>query len=191
MRFREVLLTPNKYSRPQTPMQSVLAVVMHWTEAYGWSAQDIADYFESLKSGVEGRSASAHYAVDEDEAILMVPTGEVAYHCGSGSDYPIGYTQFAVDHFRAYPNFHAIGIEMCIKNDGEFDPRTIDNARAVASMACLHHDLSPHSQIVRHYDVTGKHCPRAWVERPAELEAFRESVKETIVRLHERGEVVT
>jgi N-acetylmuramoyl-L-alanine amidase len=187
MRFRELLLTPNKYSRPGTPMPAVLAVVMHWTEAYGWSAEAIREYFESLKSGVEGRSASAHYAVDEDEAIMMVPTTEVAYHCGSGSDFPIGYTQYAVDRFHDYPNKYTIGIEMCIRNDGEFDPRTIDNARMIAAMACTRHDLRPSLQIVRHYDITGKECPRAWVRQPAELEAFRKAVASTMAGARERG----
>jgi N-acetylmuramoyl-L-alanine amidase len=186
VRFRELLLTPNKHSRPQTPMPAVLAVVMHWTEAYGWSALEIRDYFESLKSGVEGRSASAHYAVDEDEAILMVPTSEVAYHCGSGSDFPIGYTQFAIDRFHDYPNKYTIGIEMCIKGDGEFDPRTIDNARMIAATACTRYDLRPALQIVRHYDVTGKVCPKRFVEYPKEFEAFKESVKTTMMQMRER-----
>lgn len=190
MRFRELPLARNAFSRPQMPMGDVLAVVMHYTQAPGMSASDIRDYFDSLKSGREGRSASAHYAVDEDEAIMMVPRDEIAYHCGSGSAYPIGYTQFAIDTFHDYPNAHAIGIEMCVNLKGELEPRTIDNARAVAAINCQRFDLDPMTQIVRHYDITGKSCPRAWVERPAEFHAFCDSVRATMVALQERGEAI-
>ena len=187
MNFRELLLTPNIYSRPRSSMQAVLALVMHYTQAPGWSAEKTRDYFESLKTGIENRWASAHYAVDPEEVIRMIPHSEIAYHCGSGSAYPVGYTQTAISLFGDYPNLHSIGIEMCVGEDGEIDPRTVDNARMVATVVCLRNDLNPMSQIIRHYDVTGKICPRSWVERPEDLESFRDSVKLTMVNLRERG----
>ena len=183
-----MLLSRNDYSRPGTIMGAVLAVIMHYTQAPGWSAENLRDYFEGLKSGREGRSAGAHYGIDEDESILMIPHRETAYHCGSGSKYPIGYTEFAQNFFGVYPNSCTIGIEMCINLKSELSARTVDNARAIATIVCMKYSLDPLTQILRHHDVTGKFCPISWVQHPEELAAFRESVKKTMEEMAERGQ---
>ena len=43
------LLTPNEYSRPQTPLTSVNGIVIHYTANPGTDAQNNRDYFEGLK----------------------------------------------------------------------------------------------------------------------------------------------
>jgi N-acetylmuramoyl-L-alanine amidase CwlA len=46
---------------------------------------------------------------------------------------------------------------------------------------CWRFDLNPMSDIIRHYDVTGKDCPRWFVSHPEEFDVFRDSVKATMI----------
>lgn len=88
-------------------------------------------------------TASYHIVVDEKEAIECIPLDEVAWHAGDGSGAASG-------------NRTSIGIEICESGDYA---KTLDNAvRLVASM--LKERSWGIDRLRRHYDWSGKNCPR-------------------------------
>lgn len=85
------------------------------------------------------RIASWHICVDEKEAVEAIPLDEVAYHAGSKTG-----------------NNSSIGIEICESGNRE---KTLTNAvRLVAGM--LHERGWDVDKLRRHYDWSGKICPR-------------------------------
>ena len=80
------LLTPNRYSRPQTPMRKIKGLVMHWVGNPDTTAIFNRDYFEMRKKGMLGYG-SAHLIVGlRGEVIQCVPVLEVAHHAGPTSE---------------------------------------------------------------------------------------------------------
>jgi N-acetylmuramoyl-L-alanine amidase len=169
-------------------MGLVQAVVVHYLQAPGWTPKRARDYFESLKTGREARSASAHYVVGPDEVLYIVPKAERAYHCGSGYAFPQGYTQWSIGFFRDYPNDHTIGIECCHADaSGRFEAATVDNLVEVCALLCEQYALRPMEHIVRHFDVTAKRCPLWWVEHEEEFNWFRCGVADMVQTMRSRG----
>lgn len=83
LHIKQDFLTPNPHSRPGDKIKEVKGIVLHWTALPNATAQNIRDYFESLKAP-EGRFASAHFAVGlVGEIVQCIPLDEIAYHCGS------------------------------------------------------------------------------------------------------------
>ena len=142
------LLTPNEYSRPQTPIDEVNDIVIHYVDQPGSTAMDNRNYFESLKTGEEGRSASSHFIISTDgEIVQCVPLGEVAY---------------ASNH----RNHDTISIECCHPDDtGEFTKSTYKACIDLTAWLCYAFEISP-DHVIRHYDVTGKDCPIYYVRHP-------------------------
>ena len=142
-------------------------IVMHYTANDGDSGMSNARYFQKALNPV----ASAHYFVDDREIVQSVPDEYVAYHCGA--------YKYRHPFCR---NYNSIGIEMCdSKRDGtvKATEQTIRNAAELAAALCERYGL-PVSHIIRHYDVTGKRCPKYWVDDPEGIKKFREMVKERI-----------
>lgn len=147
--------------------QKISWLVMHYTANDGDSARSNAAYFQQPLRPV----ASAHYFVDDVRITRSVPEDCVAYHCGA-STY----------RHPSCRNGNSIGIELCdTKRDGRVmaTETTIRNAAALAAALCEKYGI-PVEHIIRHYDVTGKLCPKYWVDDPAGIENFRKLVKEEL-----------
>ena len=149
---------PSNYRAGRT--QPVRYIVMHYTANNGDTARNNCDYYHR----VGGLQASAHYFCDEYGAMQSVREGDTAWHCGA----------------RAYwhpecRNGNSIGIEMCSRKraDGSYYilPETVANAAALAREIMQRYGIDT-EHVVRHYDVTGKHCPMPWVDDPAQWTAF-------------------
>lgn len=182
------------YSRPQTPLKEILAIVIHWTANPYASAKNNRDYFEAKKTGMGGYG-SAHYIIGlGGEIIQCIPETEIAYHCGTNQKDPASgqlYTDYARQKFKHYavhwrttsPNFCTIGIELCPTDyDGHFTDETIKAAVELCADICKRHNLAA-DDITTHHDIVGwKDCPRLWTKQPALLGAFRASVKDTLAR---------
>ena len=142
-------------------------LVMHYTANDGDSDTSNGKYFQQPLNPV----ASAHFFVDDDSITISVPEDYVAFHCGA--------------YHYTHPfcrNYNSIGIEMCdAKRDGRVmaTAKTIANAADLAAMLCEKYNI-PVDHIIRHYDVTGKLCPKYWVDDPEGIKKFREMVKERI-----------
>ena len=120
---------------------------MHYTANDGDSDESNGRYFQQPLNPV----ASAHYFVDDDSITQSVPEDFVAYHCGANSY-----------RHPSCRNYNSIGIELCdAKRDGRVmaTAKTIDNAADLVAMLCEKYGI-PTDHIIRHYDVTGKLCPK-------------------------------
>ena len=147
------LLPVNPYSRPGIPLEQVNGIVIHYVGNPGTTAEQNHSYFENLAQTGE-TYASSHFLVGLDgEIIQNVPLDEIAY-CSNQR------------------NEDTISIECCHPDDsGEFNQATYDTLVKLTRWLMEYYDLDT-SQVIRHYDVTGKICPRSFVEQPEEWEQF-------------------
>lgn len=152
------LLTPNEYSRPCIPTDKINGIVIHYVGNPGSTAQGNHDYFENLKD-TEETYASSHFIVGLDgEIIQCVPTNEMAY-CSNKR------------------NINTVSIEVCHETeDGKFNDATYGSLVQLTGWLCMYLDVSP-KEVIRHYDVTGKICPKYYVEHEEAWEAFIQDVK--------------
>lgn len=137
------LLTPNPYSRPQYALEEVHDIVIHYVGNPGSSAQQNRDYFESLQDG--SRSASSHFVVGlEGEIIQCVSCSEWSYASNSR-------------------NFDTISIECCHPDSsGQFTDATYRSVVELTAWLCKAFEIGP-EHVIRHYDITGKLCPKYYV----------------------------
>lgn len=155
------LLTVNPYSRPGTETDTITGIVVHYTANPGATAIDNRNYFESLKDTHETK-ASSHFVVGlEGEILQCVPTWEVAYASNSR-------------------NKDTVSIECCHPDDtGKFNDATYQSMVRLCAWLCLEFGLDE-EDIIRHYDVTGKNCPKYFVEHEDAWDLFREDVGTSI-----------
>lgn len=157
------LLTVNEYSRPGTKVDGVKGIVIHYVGNPGTTAEQNRNYFESLKE-THDTSASSHFVVGLDgEIIQCVPTIEVAY-CSNQR------------------NNDTVSIECCHKKkDGKFTEETYDSLVHLTAFLCCKYDLDI-EDIIRHYDVTGKECPKYYVDHEEKWIQFKKDVATYIER---------
>ncbi|MDO4314989.1 MAG: peptidoglycan recognition family protein [Oscillospiraceae bacterium] len=156
---RKDYLTVNEWSRPGTELEEINGVVIHYVGNPGTTAQANRNYFESLSSGAEGTYASSHFVVGlEGEVIQCIPLTEVAY-ASNGR------------------NGDTVAIEVCHPDEtGEFLPAAYDRCVELTAWLCREFRLDPAEDVIRHYDVTGKCCPRYYVDNPEAWDTFRADV---------------
>jgi N-acetylmuramoyl-L-alanine amidase len=179
MVIKDCFLTKNTYSRPGVLLKSVKGIVVHWVANPGTSAMANRNYFEGLKDQRPGlapdkyRYASAHYIIGIDgEVVRCVPDTEVCYHVGAET-----YTSEAMRRLSGYPNNCTVGIELCHpKADGKFSNATLQACRELVSSLLRKYGLGK-DDIWRHFDVTGKVCPKYFVEHTDEWDTFRASIE--------------
>lgn len=134
-------------------------IVIHYFGSLG-SAAAVANYFRSAYRG-----ASAHYTLDEGDTVYQcVEDGDIAWHCGTKGKYLHPYCR----------NSNSIGIEVrpykidpstatdAMKKDWYFTDKTIDNLVVFTKYLMKKYDIPPEN-VIRHYDVTGKWCPRPYM----------------------------
>jgi len=172
--IREALLTPNPYSRPQLKLRRVDAIVLHWVGNSGTSAEANRLYFESLQDG--SRKASAHYIIDSRGIVRCIPDDEVAYHVGQPEGQP--YSAWARLRWGGeHPNWYCLGIEHCHPDwTGQFDAAVLGWSKLLCAGLIRRYGLTTEA-ITTHNAITGKDCPRWFVEHPAELVRFRGHVQ--------------
>lgn len=134
-------------------------IVIHYFGSLGTAAA-VANYF----AGAD-RQASAHYCLDEGDIVYQcVEDNNIAWHCGTSGGYV---------HPRCR-NANSIGIEVrphkldkttagsAAARDWYFTEKTVDNLVEFTRALMEKYNI-PAENVVRHYDVTGKWCPRPWM----------------------------
>lgn len=151
------LLPENEYSRPGTPLDKVNGIVVHYVGNPGTSAAQNHSYFAGLARSGE-TYASSHFLIGlEGEILLNVPLDEVAY-CSNAR------------------NGDTISIECCHPDDtGQFTQETYDALVKLTRWLMECYGLES-GQVIRHYDVTGKECPRYFVQHPEAWQAFLDAL---------------
>lgn len=144
---------------------------------------------------VKFRYGSTQVCADMDQVVLMIPADEPAWGCG---DRPLTWTeawrgqQPAAKHwFKNRQNYRTLNIEVCnndvLKNSSRDWDQALTNAMDWAIQYLkqrgvkvnLEASLAPQIAgelksnevlILRHYDITGKICPKPLIDRPLEWE---------------------
>ena len=158
------LLTVNPYSRPGTETKKITGVVVHYTANPGATAMDNRNYFENLKDSHETKVSSNFVVGLEGEIVQCVPTWEEAYASNSR-------------------NIDTVSIECCHPDEsGKFNDKTYQSMVELSAWLCLKFDLDE-NDVIRHYDVPGKDCPKYFVENEKAWERFRKDVGKQLDRL--------
>jgi N-acetylmuramoyl-L-alanine amidase len=176
MNILEKYLTINPYSRPGILLQAAKGIVIHWVANPKTTAEQNRDYFECLKNQKPGnglRYASSHFIIGlEGEVVQCLLENEAGYHVGAQE-----YTDRALRELSAYPNNCTIGIELCHTNwEGEFTDKTIMAAHELTRELCQRYNLG-RNNVYRHFDITGKECPRYFVAHEDQWGNFLENLE--------------
>ncbi len=152
------LLTVNDYSRPGIALNEVNGIVIHYTANPGTTAQENRDYFEGLKDSGE-EQVSSHFIVGlEGEIIQCIPSTEIAYASNDR-------------------NTDTLSVECCHPDaTGEFTTETYNATVELVAWLCKAFDVDP-DNVIRHYDITGKECPKYYVDNPEEWTMLQGFIK--------------
>ena len=132
--------------------EKVQYIVIHYTGSEGTAANNVS-YFNN-----GNRGASAHYFVGQNGEIREYcdPAKWYAWHCGGSlesSHHP---------YYGKCTNRNSIGIEICTHNNGSSWTFTADAVTAAVELTkyLMQKFGVPADRVIRHWDVTGKSCPR-------------------------------
>ena len=128
-------------------MEQVNYIAIHYTANPGSTAVSNRNYFENLAI-TQDNKVSSHFVVGlEGEVVQCIPTSEISYATNSR-------------------NVDTISIECCHPDEtGQFNTATYDSTVKLTAWLCTRFGLTS-DQVIRHYDVTGKDCPKYYVENP-------------------------
>ena len=160
--FQVDLLDINEFSRPGIASDPINGIVIHYTANPGSTAKDNRDYFNNLQT-TQITKASSHFVIGlEGEVIQCVPTNEIAYASNDR-------------------NGDTVSIECCHPDEtGAFTDATYESMVQTTAWLCAKFGLSA-DDVIRHYDVTGKDCPKYFVEHEDAWERFRADVHDKLV----------
>lgn len=145
------------YNHNQGSISRIKYIVIHYVGALGGAKENCQYYVGG------NRNASAHYFVGFDGEIWQsVEDANIAWHCGASS-YKHGECR----------NANSIGIELCVRKrntasmgatdkDWYFEDATVEAAAELTRYLMDKYNV-PASNVIRHYDVTGKICPNPYV----------------------------
>ena len=157
----EDFLTVNNNSRPGKKLKKVKGIVIHYTANPGTGAKANRDYFESRKDQEDTsvNKVSSHFVVGLDgEIIQCIPTNEIAYASNDR-------------------NQDTISIECCHPGkNGRFNKKTYRSLVLLCAWLCDQYEIADKTDIIRHYDITGKQCPLYYVKHPSKWETLRTDI---------------
>ena len=152
------LLDINEDSRPGTATDRITGIVIHYTANPGSTAKQNRDYFNGLQY-THQTQASSHFVIGLDgEIVQCIPTWEVAYASNER-------------------NKDTVSIECCHPSEGgNFTDATYRSMVQLTAWLCQKFELTE-EDVIRHYDVTGKNCPKYFVEHEDAWVQFKSDVK--------------
>lgn len=149
----------HKHSTARTGilLDDIKNIVIHYVGNPNTSAKNNRDYFNKPSTGV-----SSHFIVGlSGEVIQCVPI----------------YERSAASNDR---NKDTLSIETCHPDEsGKFNQATYNSLVKLTAYLCYQFDLKQ-DDVIRHYDVTGKICPKYYVENEDEWENFKKDVGKAI-----------
>ena len=154
-------------------------IVIHYTANDGDTAKGNGNYFANNIVGV-----SAHYFVDDGSIINSVPDDYIAWAVG-GSKYK--YTKGGTFYGKC-TNANSISIELCdTKKNGVYDftEATMKNAADLVKLLMEKYTV-PVERVIRHYDVTGKVCPKPFVDDEKAWKEFKERLVDNMEKRYNK-----
>ena len=151
----------NEYSRPGLALGKINNIVVHYVGNPGTTAEANLGYFKTLANtsvNTSGTKASSNFVVGlEGEVLECMPIYEEAY-CSNNR------------------NSDTLSIEVCHPDaDGKFNSATYASVTRLCAYLCNELGLTE-DDLIRHYDVTGKQCPKYYVLHPEAWEQFKADV---------------
>lgn len=156
MNIQKQYLTISNYNRPGSIRPRTTAVACHYIGNPNTSAKANRNWFESL-SKTHDTKASCHYIIGlEGEILQLIPEEEISWCTNSANSY-------------------TISIEACHPDkSGKFTDATYKSYVELCAGICKRWRLDPlNGGLIRHYDVTRKHCPKWFVDHPDDWEQFK------------------
>ena len=144
-------------SRRGEKLEDIRNIVIHYVANPGTGAQANRDWYANPESEV-----SSHFLVGlEGEVIQCIPLDEFS----SASN---------------HRNRDTISIEVCHPDEsGKFTDKTYVSLVRLTAWLVNASGLDP-KDVIRHYDITGKDCPRYFVQHTDSWEAFLEDVARAV-----------
>lgn len=151
------LIHKHNTARSGTQLTDIKNIVIHYVGNPDTTAQNNRDYFDKPDTTV-----SSHFVVGlEGEVIQCVPLNEKS----------------AATNNR---NKDTISIEVCHPDEsGKYGDKTYASVIKLTAWLCRELDLSE-DDVIRHYDVTGKICPKYYVENEDAWLTLKQDVKESL-----------
>lgn len=152
-------------------------IVIHETDNTKAGANADAHY--TYWNTNDNAKSSAHFVVDDKKIIQLLPLDARAWHVGDNK----GHSNITNDN--------AIGVEICVNSDGDYITAR-QNAIELVRHLLKVTGLSP-DRVVRHYDSSGKWCPRNMLNNPGLWTDFKNtlneltSINDIVWELGERG----
>ena len=129
-------------------------LILHYIGNPGTTARQNASYFAHVNS-----QTSVHYIVDDGEIIEIIPPDQKSYGTSSR------------EH-----NERGIQIEMCHPDaSGRIEEAVLEKVVWLCRELMDRYGIT---EIIRHYDVTGKKCPLWYVNHPEEWEVLKKRIVE-------------
>lgn len=144
---------PKRINNPQVKIKPV-GIILHYVGNPHTSAWANANYFHNVNKAV-----SANYVVDDAHIYEIIPPDMKSFGTSSGPY-----------------NGQYIQVEMCHPDDsGYITDATLERVvwlcrKLISRYGC--------GKVIRHYDVTGKLCPKWYVEHPDEWEKLKKRILE-------------
>ncbi len=153
----EQIIHKHTTARTGRKLKDIKNIVIHYVGNPNTSAQNNRDYFNRVTTTV-----SSHFVVGlEGEIIQCVPI----------------YEESAASNNR---NKDTISIETCHPDEsGKFNSNTYNSLVKLTAYLCYEFDLNE-DDVIRHYDITGKICPKYYAENYNEWQKFKEDVRKKI-----------
>lgn len=150
----EQALLPVGHARSGRRLEDIQGIVIHYVGNPGTTAMNNRNYFAQ-----ETTEVCSHFVVGlKGEVVQCLPLWE----------------RSAASNQR---NRDTISVEVCHPDDsGKFREDTYAALVRLTAWLCQIAGLTP-EQVIRHYDVTGKECPRYFVRHPDAWTAFLEDVR--------------
>lgn len=151
------LIHKHNTARSGIQLTDIKNIVIHYVGNPNTTAQNNRDYFDKADTTV-----SSHFVVGlEGEIIQCVPLWEKS----------------AASNER---NKDTISIEVCHPDDtGKYSDVTYESVVRLSAYLCEKFSLDE-KDIIRHYDITGKICPKYYVENEDAWDTLKEDVKEKL-----------
>ncbi|EDG2755430.1 N-acetylmuramoyl-L-alanine amidase family protein [Listeria monocytogenes] len=139
--FRQNLVSSSKYSIKAPNTMKAKKITIHNTYNNA-SSQNETDYCKNNNNEV-----SFHVAVDDKEAIQVVPFNRNAWHCGDGAN--------------GFGNRNTIGVETCYSKSGgaKYIAAEKNTIKYVAGLCVQQDIIASKDTIKKHQDWSGKYCP--------------------------------
>ena len=154
----------NEFSRPGTQISRINGIVIHFIGNPNTTAIQNRNYFANLAITEELYASSNFIICLDGEIVQCVPVDEIAYASNQR-------------------NADTLSIELCHPDEtGEFNEETYASAVRLAAWLCNRYGLTK-DDIIRHYDVSGKECPRYFVDDEDAWYEFKSDVASAMLSI--------